>query len=246
MQARVTCSILQTVQNKIPFHGILCSKTTKGRIILYTAILFCEALFFAFALSLDAFVAAFSYGACKIKIPLASVLVMDAICSLSIGAALLAGTFLKGFIPRQATTAICFVLLFLLGMTKLLDGITKSLIQKHGAISSNIKFSFCNFRFVLSLYANPECADTDHSKTISPREAVSLAIALSLDGLAAGLGAALGNIDGLAVFLCSFFTEGIAVICGFALGNRAAGRLSFPISWLGGIILILLAFLKLF
>lgn len=212
---------------------------------MHTTILFCEALFIALALSLDAFVAGFSYGACKIKIPLISVLVMDAICSLSIGAALLIGAFLKGFIPRQATTAICFILLFLLGLTKLLDGITKSLIQKYGAISSNIKFSFCNFRFVLSLYANPECADTDHSKTISPKEAVSLAIALSLDGLAAGLGAAFGEVNGFAVFLCSFFTEAIAVICGTALGNRAAGRLSFNISWLGGLILILLAFLKL-
>lgn len=212
---------------------------------MHTTILFWEALFIALALSLDAFVACFSYGACKIKIPLASVLVIDAICSLSIGASFLIGTLLKGFIPGQVTSAVCFILLFFLGMTKLLDGITKSLIQKYGAISSNIKFSFCNFRFVLSLYANPECADTDHSKTISPKEAVSLAIALSLDGLAAGLGAALGNVNGFAVFLCSFFTESLAVFCGAALGNRAAGRLSFNISWLGGLMLILLAFFKL-
>lgn len=212
---------------------------------MHTTFLFLEALFIAFALSLDAFVAGFSYGACKIKIPLVSVFVMDAICSLCIGAALLAGALLRGIIPGQAASAACFVLLFLLGLMKLLDGITKSLIQKYGAISSNIKFSFCNFRFVLSLYANPESADTDHSKTISPREAVSLAIALSLDGLAAGIGAAFGDVNGTAVFLCSFFTEAIAVICGTALGNRAAGRLSFNISWLGGLILIFLAFLKL-
>ena len=220
-------------------------RTQKGEIILHTIILFWEALFIALALSLDAFVAGFSYGTCKIKIPVVSVLVMDAICSLSIGAAFLAGVFLKNFIPGQITAAICFVLLFLLGMVKLLDGITTSLLQKYGAISSNIKFSFCNFRFVLSLYANPECADTDHSKTISPKEAVSLAIALSLDGMAAGLGAAFGNVNGTAVFLCSFFTEAIAVICGTALGNRAAKKLTFNISWLGGLILILLAFLKL-
>ena len=63
--------------------------------------------------------------------------------------------------------------------------------------------------------------------------------------MAAGLGAAFGNVNGTAVFLCSFFTEAIAVICGTALGNRAAKKLTFNISWLGGLILILLAFLKL-
>lgn len=213
---------------------------------MHTILLFSEALLLAAALSLDAFAASFSYGTGKIKIPPASVLVIDIICSLSVGATLFIGSLIRPFIPGWLTTAICFTILFLLGMVKLLDGITKSIIKKYGAISSNFNFSFCNFRFVLSLYANPECADVDHSKTISPKEAVSLAAALSLDGCAVGFGAALGNVSGLAVFFCSLVTEGLAVLGGTALGNKAASRFSCDISWIGGLLLLIMAFLKLF
>jgi len=204
-----------------------------------------EAFFIACALSLDAFVACFSYGTSKIKIPRSSVLVLDGICSASVGIFLLLGSVLKNYIPQGITIIICFIILFLLGMVKLLDGITKSLIQKFGAISSNIHFSLFNFRFVLSLYANPEAADVDNSKTISPKEAASLAIALSLDGCAVGVGAALGNANGFAIFFFSLFIEAAAVLLGTFLGNKAAKKLTFNMSWVGGIILILLAFSKL-
>ena len=205
-----------------------------------------EALCIAAALSLDAFAAGFSYGAGRIRIPLSSVVVIDAICSISVGATLLLGSLLKNHIPVRLTGMVCFVILFLLGLVKLLDGITKSVIRKYGAISSNIRFSFCNFRFVLSLYADPECADIDHSKTISPREAAALAVALSLDGCAVGFGTALGNVNGIAVFFCSLVTEALAVICGVHLGNKAAGKLSCNLSWAGDLILLILAFVKLF
>ncbi len=181
---------------------------------------FFEALCIALALSLDAFAAAFSYGTDRIRIPFLSILVIDGVGSLSI--------------------------LFLLGTAKLLDGITKSIIKKHGAISSNIQFSFCNFRFVLNLYANPQCADTDHSKTLSPKEAAMLALALSLDGCAVGFGTGLGHASCLLVFLCSLVVEGAAVLFGIFLGNRAAGKFSCSISWVGGLILLLLALAKLF
>ncbi|MCH5275543.1 MAG: sporulation membrane protein YtaF [Lachnospiraceae bacterium] len=207
--------------------------------------MFTEALFLSIALSLDAFVAGFSYGVNKIRIPWTSALVIDGICSFSLGASLLLGSFLKNWIPPQLTTVLCFTILFLLGLSKLLDGLTKTLIKKYGAISSNFHFSLCNFRFVLSLYADPEAADLDHSKTISPKEASSLAIALSLDGCAVGFGAALGNAGGYALFLCSLIVEALALFCGTALGNRAAKKLPFNAAWISGGILLLLAFLKL-
>lgn len=215
-------------------------------IVLSFPVSFFEALCIALALSLDAFAAAFSYGTDRIRIPFLSILVIDGVCSLSIGVTLLTGSLLKDCIPLWLTGTVCFLILFLLGTAKLLDGITKSIIKKHGAISSNIQFSFCNFRFVLNLYANPQCADTDHSKTLSPKEAAMLALALSLDGCAVGFGTGLGNASCLLVFLCSLVVEGAAVLFGIFLGNRAAGKFSCSISWVGGLILLLLALAKLF
>ena len=83
-----------------------------------------------------------------------------------------------------------------------------------------------NFRFVLSVYADPENADTDDSRSISPKEALSLATALSLDGAAAGFGAALGQFaKPAAVFFASLIIGAGAVFGGFFLGNLTAARL---------------------
>lgn len=205
-----------------------------------------EAAMLASALSVDAFVASFAYGSTKIKIPVLSVHIINIICCSILGVSLLVGGILKPYLPDWLTVTICFVILFILGLIKLFDGIIRSIIRKHNNLSKQVKFSMFNCNFILNLYANPEAADVDASKVISPKEAASLAIALSLDGMAVGFGAALGNVNGLAVFLCSFITNGLAIILGCYAGNKIARSLQFNISWLSGALLIVLAFLKLF
>lgn len=205
-----------------------------------------EAIILASALSLDAFVASFAYGSRKIKIPFKSVQIINLICSAITGLSLLVGTILRQYIPNWLTVTISFIILFVLGIVKLLDSITKSIIRKHNNLNKELEFSLFNFKFILNLYANPEDADIDGSKTLSPVEAASLAIALSLDGITVGLGAALGNINGWAVFISSLITGTIAVLLGSFIGNKIAGKTSFNLSWLSGVILIVLAFLKLF
>lgn len=204
-----------------------------------------EAVVLALALSMDAFFASFSYGSNRIRIPLRSVFVVNAVSATLLGTALLIGSVVRQYVPHWLTVMICFLILFILGMVKLLDSITKSIIRKHGGIQGNIKFSFLNFRFVLNLYADPESADVDQSKVISPMEAATLAVALSLDGMAVGFGAALGNVNGWAVICAAIVTDALAVIIGCWLGNKVAKKLPFNISWLSGILLIVMAFSKL-
>lgn len=201
-----------------------------------------EALLLALALSLDAFAASFAYGSKQIKIPFASVCVIDLVCGLIVGVSLLAGTVTKGFIPE----AVSFWILFLLGAEKLADGIVKSLIRRYGGVRRDLNFSLCSIRFVLSLYADPEKADRDSSQSIAPGEAASLAVALSLDGIAVGFGAAVGQVNAPAVFCFSLLANALAVFSGAGLGNRLSRRLPFSISWLGGVILIVMAVLRLF
>jgi len=212
----------------------------------FSLITILEAIMLASALSMDAFVSGFAYGSNKIKIPMLSVQIINVICSSILGISLLVGTVLKQYIPSWLTLIICFVILFTLGIIKLLDSVTKSIIRKYNHLDKEIKFSMFNFKFILNLYTDPEEADVDASKVISPMEASSLAIALSLDGMAIGFGAALGDINALAVFLCSLVTDAAAVILGCYIGNKIARKLSFNLSWLSGVILIILAFLKLF
>ncbi len=209
-------------------------------------IMILESVILASTLSLDAFIASFAYGSDKIKIPLSSVIVIDLVCSGVVGISLFVGTLIAPYLPVHISSIICFTVLFVIGLIKLLDNITKSVIRKHSGLSKKIRFSFFNFKLVLSIYANPEKADLDHSKSISFAEAFSLAIALSLDGLAVGFGAAFGDVNGLALFLSSFVTNAAAVFLGACIGNKIASNLRFNISWLSGAILIIMAFIKLF
>lgn len=205
-----------------------------------------ESIVLASALSLDAFTAGFSYGSNKIKIPMLSVQIINVICSSILGMSLFFGTLVRPYLPAWLTTAICFTILFVLGVTKLFDSITKSIIRKHSHLEKELKFSVCNFKFILRLYANPEEADVDASRTISPMEAVVLAISLSLDGMAVGFGASLGNVNGFAVFLASLVTDALGIMLGCYVGDKLARKVPFNLSWLSGAILIGMAIMKLF
>ena len=200
-----------------------------------------EAALIASAISLDSLVAGFAYGTNKIKINLRYVLLINLICCMMIGVGFFFGAILKDYISEGAAAIASFTILFLLGIVKILDGFTKSLIKKYTDLSREIKFSIFNFSFILKLYADPKASDADLSKNISVSEAASIAIALSLDGVAVGLGAALGGVNWLAVILLSAITGVCAIIFGRYIGERAASRFKRNLSWLGGVALIILA-----
>ena len=208
----------------------------------FSLIIILESLVIAWAISLDAFVCSFAYGSKRIKIPFKSAWVINLICGAVIGLTLFAGSLLLQYIPYRFAVAISFTILLALGIAKLLDSITISIIRKHSVINKEIKFSLFNFKFILNLYANPEQADIDGSKVLSPTEAAMLALALSLDGLAVGLGAALGSANGVVVFISAFIVNMIALLAGAFLGNKVGKRIPFNVSWLSGTLLILLAF----
>ncbi len=210
-----------------------------------TFILIIESAILASALSLDAFVASFAYGSDNIRIPLTSALIIDAVCGGMLGIALFVGSVIREYIPAQLTMVICFIILFLLGLVKLLDSITKSIIRKYSGINGKIHFSMFNIKFVLSLYADPEAADVDHSKSISAKEAVSLAVALSLDGIAVGFGAAIGDANAPLVLVSSLVIGALAIFLGAYTGHKLARKLTFNMSWVSGAILIGLAVLNL-
>jgi len=204
-----------------------------------------EAITIAIALSTDAFIASFAYGSNKIKIPFSSMQVISLICTGILGISLLLGTFLKPYLPVNLLKIASFLILFILGIIKLMDNLIKSIINKHTIIDKQIKFSLLNINFILNIYADPKEADFDESKTLSPREAFSLAIALSLDSLAAGFGVALGNVNVFAIVICSFIFSMLSIKSGAFIGNKISDKVPFQLSWLSGILLIFLAFLRL-
>ncbi len=204
-----------------------------------------ESLFLVSALSLDAFAASFAYGTNKIRIPLKSAVVISLICSAMLGGALFAGQLLQNIIPERLTAGICFTILLLLSLTKFFDFFIKIWIRKSKDASPKVDFHFLNFHFLLQLMCDATQADVDDSKELSSREAVALSLALSFDGLAAGLGAGMAGSSLPAVLLFSFLLSMFAVIVGCFIGNKVAGKTELSLTWVSGVILLILAFLKL-
>jgi len=198
----------------------------------------------AVSVSIDAMAASFAYGCKRIKIPLTSLIIIAVTCAATIGLAFLFGTAVMYRIPPGLAAGLSFSILFIIGIIKLFDSITKSIIRKYTQINKELKFSIFNFKLVLHLYADPEAADVDISKSISPREAVVLAVSLSLDGFAVGLGAALAGVNGLWLVAFTLVCGFAALLAGCRLGNKLAS-LQFNVSWLAGALLIGLAFLQL-
>lgn len=210
--------------------------------LLFTAM---EAVLLVTALSLDAFTVSFAYGFGNIRIPMSSVFVISAICSVTLGFSLFLGSAAHGLIPSDVAKWISFGILFALGIIRLFDSTIKSLIRKKGQLSKEVKWKFFGLNLILYIYADPEKADRDLSRSISPNEAFSIAFALSLDGLAAGFSAGLTAIPVIPVVLMSLVITAAAVFLGSFAGKKLSVKETPDLSWFSGGMLLLLALFKL-
>lgn len=177
-----------------------------------------EMLILVTALSVDSFAAGFAYGVSKTRIPMISVTITTLISSLMLIVSLLAGGFLQGLVPVSLTGIISFLILFILGLIKLFDR--------------------CG-------HTEADNANKDGDDLLSPSEAVSLGLALSIDSLAAGIGAGVMAINIPAAFITSLILGAVSILSGRELGAVISGRFRSNFTWVSGVLLILLAIMKL-
>lgn len=203
-----------------------------------------ESILLVLSLCVDACVASFAYGTNKIKIPLRSSIILTGISTLFLMISISTGSMIHSIIPEDIAHIICFLLLFILGFMRLFEGFLKNYLNKRALSPDNIEVTLLNFKLVLNVYANATLADLDHSKYLSSKEALYLGIALSLDSLIVGFGAALGPISSLEVFIFSIIFNLIAILLGALLGSKCAEKTKIDLSWISGVILIILALQK--
>lgn len=202
-----------------------------------------EALLLATILSIDIFAVSFAYGSSKIKIPLKSIMIITIIGSVILGLSIYLGTFILPFMPEGVAEAVSFIILFTLGLVKIFDSVIKGYIRKRGEGSpKKVEFSAFNMKFILNVYADPEKADVDKSRIISAKEAIAVAIAVAMDAFALGFGAGLIDVNHLQIIAFSLVIDVFAVVLGCFVGGKIAQKSRINLSWLGGVILIVLAF----
>lgn len=204
-----------------------------------------ESLLLVLSLCVDALVASFAYGTTKIKIPVVSSIILTAISTLFLMISITLGSLIQGLIRDDLAHIICFIILFLLGFLRLFEGLLKNYLNKKALSPHNIEVTLFNFKLVLNVYADVTLADLDHSKSLSTKEALYLGIALSLDSLIVGFGAALAPISFFDVTLFSIIFNFLAIALGSFIGSKCAEKIDIDLSWVSGLILIVLSLLKL-
>lgn len=202
-----------------------------------------EALVLAAASSIDAFMASFSCGVGKVKIPPKSIWVISGICSLTLGLSLWLGNLLAPFIPAGLAREIGGGLLLLIGVYKLFESLMKGWLRRR---EREIHFRLFHVRCILKIYVDPTEADLDASSRLSTGEAAALATALSVDGLAAGFGAGLSMGNPVLSGIFSLLLSAAAVFLGCRMGHTLSLHIHTDGAWFSGIVLILLGASKCF
>ena len=135
-----------------------------------------------------------------------------------ISSLLLVISLLAGTALRSMTRYFSFLLLSVLGIVKLFDRSGHEEIQE---------------------------ANRNRDDLVSPGEALTLGVALSIDSLAAGIGAGISMAGIPAAFGASFLVGALALLLGLWLGGLISSHCRSNLCWVSGVLLILLAVMKL-
>lgn len=203
-----------------------------------------ESLLLVSSLCIDSFVASISYGTSKIKIPIRSVIIINFVCTTTLACSLFIGSVFKNFLPGTLPVVLGFIILTSLGIYRLFEYFFKSYISKKTKCDYPLTFKLFDFKFVLQVYLNETKADFDKSKYLNSKESFYLALALSLDSLAVGFGSSLYSINYIQTLLLCFIIGVLAVSFGVFLGQKFSEKLHLELSWLSGVLLIILAIVR--
>ena len=168
---------------------------------------------------------------------LVTVLSMDAFAAgLSYGVekvwvpSLFAGNLLLSLIPDRLTKILSFLVLFLLALYKLYDAAASRRHQESGFTTGNLSRKI----------------NKDDKAVLSGREAAILAFALSVDNISAGLCTGTVALPPAAIFAITTLIHFLALRLGLFTGQLLASKSSRSFAWLSALILMVLAFARIF
>lgn len=158
-------------------------------------------LMLALALSLDSFTVGLLYGSRQILLPWTALLIVSLATALLLGLAMSGGAAVAGVLPPELARRTGAMLLAAVGAW-----ITYQTWRSHRRGAEDpapteasterravLRLKFGSIGVVVEILREPGAADLDRSGHINPMEACLLGVALALDSVAAGLGAAMAG-----------------------------------------------------
>lgn len=205
----------------------------------------------ALAVSLDGLGVGLAYGLRRIHIPWASLLLLGGISSALAFSVMLVGREAAGFLPAGAAERLGGFLLLAVGLFYAYQAWRRERRRAKSEDDQDRAGPLLAFRLkplglMVTVWHDPETADWDRSGRLETGEAVVLGLALALDGVAAGIGAAFSGWSpyGFSVAV------GLAQVGLVALGRGLPARVNvFPehkaMTFLPAVVLLVVATLKL-
>jgi len=169
--------------------------------------------------SLDVFALGFGYGTKKVKVPVKSISIISVISSLFLLCALLLGYFIGEWLPEDIVKWFGFGVLLTVGIS----------------------------RIVLWLINRKK--ERKEFQIITMKELALLAIVLAIDGMAIGVGTAVGSMTLafiFSVFAISIISDILIFKLGHITGEALSNRTVYDLGWVGGVLLVLVAVAGLF
>ncbi|MDD6627370.1 MAG: manganese efflux pump [Lachnospiraceae bacterium] len=203
--------------------------------------LFPALLFFLLAVTLDSLTAGLTYGTRKVRIQPLSYLILICIPALFITAANRIGTLLACLLPSQVLPWISFLLLFLLGISKIIESLIRRLAAKHPSLTRNWGCKIKQINIIFTIYLSPEYANVEDLQILSAKEALLLSLALSLDSILVGMAFTTDAVSWVFLFLLAVLFNLLFFLIGYLAGHVLCHLFHVDLSWLSGLLLLLLA-----
>lgn len=200
----------------------------------------------ALAISLDNFCVGVAYGVRKINLPITANLIISLASGAAIFLSMLAGEFISKYLSIHTAQFLGALVIFLTGVWIILQSWWqkwKNGITENGCIDIRIK----SLGIVIRILNDPGKADLDRSGTISSWEALILGIALALNALGAGFGAAMNGLSPWLTSLAAIVFSFSLIALGVLVGKKyMSDWLGDKIAVVSGAVLILLGLWEFF
>lgn len=202
---------------------------------------FAALLLFLAAVSVDSLTAGLTYGTQRVQIKFPAYLILICVPAAFITAANLVGSSLALLLPAAALPALSFTLLSILGCSKLSESLIRLVARKHPSLTRNWGCKIKQINIIFTVYLSPEDANKEDLQVLSPKEAFLLSLALSLDSVLVGMAFTTGEVPAAALFILSALFNLTLFAAGYGFGHLVSSVLHIDLSWLSGLLLLLLA-----
>lgn len=189
-------------------------------------------LFLVMIFSFDSFLVSIAYSIKKINISFSYIVLISFVSVISLLFSVHVSKTLMLMLPELFLKMIGFLFLFILGLYNILQDKIKNLLSNN----KNNK--------LVRVYLDETNADFDNSKNLGFSESIVLSFILSLDSLIGGISVGLLNINQYFLLIIVFIINIILFLLGNLIGQKLSNLLNVNLSYISGIMIIVIAILK--